>query len=214
MNAISTIRAKRRIELNELLNNSRNKSIFVSAVTILLLIVLIIFGIIPSMRSVISQYKENQLIQKTIDEANKKIAAIKDMVDEKENKSQVLGVFDTVMPMEIIQGETIEQLYDFAGGDVYITAISFPEEYPTQSTSLLGVTEKVKDVEVTIRADGTEKSLREFVRKIEESSKVFNIINLSFNRKSDDEIETLGIEKEFEINLTLEYYYWAEVISL
>ncbi|MCA9381677.1 hypothetical protein KC678_05405, partial [Candidatus Dojkabacteria bacterium] len=207
MDIINAVRAKRRIELNELLSNSRNKSIFVSAITILLLIILLVFGIIPSLRSVISQYKENQLIQETIDDAKNKITTIKDMKAEKEEKQDVLDTFDTVLPQDLVEEDTIDQIYNFAGNDVYITAVSFPEDYPVESSNLLGVTEKIKNVPVVVRADGTEKSLREFVRKIEESPKVFNIISLSFNRKSEDEISKLGIEKEFEINITVEYYY-------
>ena len=206
MDIINAVRAKRRIELNELLSNSRNKSIFVSAITILLLIILLVFGIIPSLRSVISQYKENQLIQETIDDAKNKITTIKDMKAEKEEKQDVLDTFDTVLPQDLVEEDTIDQIYNFAGNDVYITAVSFPEDYPVESSNLLGVTEKIKNVPVVVRADGTEKSLREFVRKIEESPKVFNIISLSFNRKSEDEISKLGIEKEFEISIFCSKY--------
>lgn len=210
-NAIS-VSQKRNFELNELLNNSKNKSIFVGAITILLFIILMIFGVIPSIRAVLAQNTENEVIKEVTKDVNDKINLINQLVSEREEKADVIEEFDNTFTIGYAQQEMIEHVYDIANNTVEIDSLSFPENYPiTKSpySSFLNVIE----VKVNLRAVGSRRALIQFFDNLERSKQIYNIENVNFSLQPQAVIEEQGFDRAYVMTITFNYYFWSQNVT-
>ncbi len=211
MNAIQGVNQRRTIQLNELLNNSKNKSIVVGAVTLLLFLFLMIFGALPSFRSVLAQNRENREIAEVIDSVESKINLMEQLIEESEEKETVLTEFESIFPSELSQDNFIEEINDLVGESLYLESIGFPSDYPTDSSEISS-SEKVKEASISLQLQGTKKDLIDFFRKLEQSRRILNITNLNLTRQSEAVIQEKGFEREFEMSVVLNYYYWGDII--
>ncbi len=213
MNAVKGVNQRRSAQLNELLSNSKNKSIFVGAITTLLFLFLMIFGVVPSFRAVLAQNRENQQIAEVIEDVEDKIQVMENLVAESEEKAEVIDTFNSVFANDIDQGNFIEELYNLAGEEVSINNISFPSTFPV-TLSLISSNSEVRQVQVSLSATGTKRSLVEFYKKLEESRRIINVERINLTRRAESIIQEVGFDQEYEVSLIFNYYYWNNNIEL
>jgi hypothetical protein len=213
MEQVKQLEKNRRDLLNEYLSSSRNKSIVVSAVTILFFILFMIIGVIPAFRSLLAQNKENNLIKETTERAQQKINTMRGMVEEQEENPEVFEALEYVIPEDVSQQDVLDTLYELAGDNVIVIGIAFPEFIPDQPSDLPSVSGQIINVEVSMRVEGRKDVLVEYVNRLEASRKVFNLRTVQLSRKSDTQISEVGFEREYDMSLAFDYYYWDPMLD-
>ena len=204
MSAVQNINRKRVNKLNVLLSNNKNKSILVGSVTSLLFIILMIFGIIPSVSSIIAQNNENEVILEAIKKAENKVTLLQSLVEESNEKARVLRTFENVFTDGIVQQGIVRDIHRLKGDDIFLKSINFPTNYSDNQR----VSSKVKQVEVSIQLDGSKQSLTSFLQRFEESKKILNISRVSFFKHPQEYVEEKGLNHDFEMNVNFAYYFW------
>jgi len=206
---VAEVQKKRSFDLNEYLKSSKNKSLFIAAVTVIFFIIFMVFGVIPAYREVLSQNKENKLIKDTVALADKKVKDLKLLVAEKESKADVLSFFSSVFENRLNQANLIIDLFKYGEeNQVSITNISFDEQSRSQQLELeVGSIPNVQYIGFTLEAEGSREDLLKYIKEIEDSRRIFNIINLTITQKTEEEINQVGEFRAFNLSAIVEYYY-------
>jgi len=202
--------SRKRLEvLNKYLSDSRNKSYFVGLVTVVFFIVFMILGVIPAFRAVLSQNEENQKIEEATNQLNNKFQNLETLIDEYESSSNLIEYFEDIYPSGFDQERAIETVNTFAtNNDVFIDTFNFTEvdrdEPPSRS---FGVSNQVDFVQISLKVEGRINNLVQFVEDLESSRQIFNVTGVNLARKTDDQIELVGIDREYTLLIDFEYFY-------
>lgn len=205
-----TARDKRLEMLNDYLADSKNKSYFVGAVTTIFFVTFMLFGVIPSYRAILSQNGDNREIEDAINKADQKIADMRSMIAELESDSSVINKFETAFPNEFSQDDVTKEIYGYAEqNSSFVKDINFYSN--DRSKTLLaefGTTPQIDYVAVEVRFEGTKDGLGRIIQNLENSARIFNIQNINLVRKSNDDIELYGLDREYDLDVVMEYFYY------
>ncbi len=206
------IKKSRVSQLNEYLSDSKNKSYFVVAVTVIFFIVFVFLGVIPSIRSIISQTSKNAEIQKAINRTSTKLRFMQQMVTEQSTKQSLIENFNSLFPNTISQESAIEDLYSLAEqNNIYILNLTFPDDRRRTAQSLareFRVGPNVKSQAINLNAESNRDSIQNFIENLENSRRVFNIRTVTISKKTGEALINAGFDKEFNLSMVLEYFYW------
>jgi Tfp pilus assembly protein PilO len=200
--------------LNEILEDSQNKSYFVAAVTVIFAILFVVFAILPAFSSVINQNTENDQIREAIEDVEKKIETIQGMVNEQETKGAVLGFFDDIFPENNDpQEDIVADLFARAEDrEIIVLSSTFSEQVnDTEVRVQWAIRENVRTGMIQMQLSGSKDQLFDFIQEIEDLGRIYAIDSMSIFADTDEtllDIDTLG-EQRYRLNASIMYFYWV-----
>ncbi len=213
---IGTVKKSRSLRLNEYLDNARNKSIFVIAVSILFTIFFLVVGVIPAFQSVFDQSAENQKIEEAITKMQKRVDDIKVLIDQINSDANVLDYFNKVFPGQSDQEEIMKEMFELAEEKgVFINSVTFSENERAEPLVIqFGTVPQVISKQITVSFESNRVKALDFLKSIENSRKIFNVTDVTLSRKLGELLEKAGPDKEYDSTLVIEYFYWSDVIEV
>jgi cell division protein FtsL len=214
MKNTTIVQKNRSLKLAEYLSDSKHKSYFVAAVTVVFFIVFLTFGVVPAFSSVLQQNEENGKIQIAIEKSTKKINDLKKMVGESETKSNLISYLEYLFPDSTAQEAFLNDIYEMANrNSVFVSVVAFPDT--KRSAPLVrdfGVTPQIASVAVNLNTEGSRDGVLQFVEELENSRRIMNITNIVISRKSGEALIQAGLEREYTLSLNIEYFYWSDTV--
>jgi hypothetical protein len=205
--------------LNLILRDSQAKSYFVIAVTFLFFLLFTISSLLPAIGNVLSGNSEISTVKQAIELITKKRDDILKLKGEKDSKSAVLAKLDSALPETNNQEDTIVAIYRLAnyvdGVDInsqsmIIKQITFNLDARKALLQLdYKVGLNVRSTEFSLLAEGDLDSLRQFIRNLENSSKIFSVRRLIINKRTGEVANQVGENRQYVLNLTAEYFTWG-----
>lgn len=180
----------RRRKLNELLDTTKGKTYFVLFATFLFVAVMILFGLLPSYSALQRQSELNSRRGEHITGLQEKLATMENLVVENQAKSDIKGVFNSILPNGFRQLDYIYEITEFAekysmnfDGLAFSTTSTF-----TDRIKNIGNDRSLKAVVINMQLDGTKESITHFIRDLESSIRLYNIIDITVSKKPVEEL--------------------------
>lgn len=198
-------------KLNDLLSTSQNKSYFVGAITVLFIVLMTMVVILPAYSAFTFQSEENGKRNQLIEKLTKKLDISKKLTQEYDAKTKMVNYFKEVMPESAMQ-DTIMDLMNktIESNSATLISITFNKNpTPVFTQSGFDTTYKAQQISLTIK--GSQSSLLNIVRDVEDSRRIFNIIDLTLDRVVQEDAnftETVN-DGEYTLNLHIEYYFFT-----
>lgn len=213
-NQIKEVSNQRIKQVNKYLADSRSKSLFIAAMTLLFIIVFFIFGILPGIQSVLSRVEENNKIDAEILKAQRAISDFQKMIAEKEAGEVLIQKLNSVLPESIDQPNIIteiEQISQQSGS--FLQSIAFSSNDNSFEINVkYGLIDQIKNTTVNITFESSYQGVSSFIRSLENSKRVFSIDFVNVVKKSADAVARDGFNREYQVNLQLKYFYWSDEI--
>jgi hypothetical protein len=195
--------------LDKYLTTPKRKSYFVVAVTVVFILVIIIGGIVPAYRSVVSQNLDNEKRRNIIAQQERKLSHLESLNMEKADSGAILGVFNDVFPEENPQASVIEEVSLLAvQNNVKIDTVNFSKlnrAVPLRTQFL--VTDNVKSNSINIVGFGERTEIIDFIESLEKSTRIFNINSVSLKLRPINDLRTNQDLGDHAFTIDLEYYF-------
>lgn len=202
----------KKTDLNKYLSGSKNKSYFVAAITILFLVIFIILGVVPAYNAVVLQYNQNKERDIALEKLTTKVAALKSLDKQNIEKSKLVEYFSSVFPSDGTQSKVIDQLFSLSEkNSVFISDIAFADESTRiPLDQIFDVSSQVNYLTASINLEGSKIGLQDFVKDLENSRTIFNVISIDLSKKSVDEIEENTENGDHILKVTVQYFYYVQ----
>lgn len=194
-------------QLSKFLEDSKNRSYFVAFVTFGFLALFVLFGIIPVYSSILGQIEENNKIERTTQQAQKKLADFQRMNQELENNADAISYFKDIFPEENEQVDIAAYLETIANQhNLTIVSINFKGDTAIQVNPRVipRVSENVERHNVGIVIEGSREDGLQFLRSLENSRRIIDITNLVFS----NEIFENQTDVTYALVIDFTYYVW------
>ncbi|BCX13653.1 MAG: hypothetical protein KatS3mg085_185 [Candidatus Dojkabacteria bacterium] len=198
---------RRNFDLNKYLQSSKQKSYFVTAVTLSLVVLVFLVGILPAYSAIVFQIDQN----KKRDEATKTLQAVieqfKNFINQEENEFTILSTFNDIFPEKMDQSSVIEDFVNFTKQrDIELKSISFSQvqrEIPLQRE--FKTRDVVKYQYASINVAGSRRNILDLIEDVERSKRIYNIVNLEISK------DYRGLPNTSEFNATIRVeFYWTQ----
>lgn len=201
-----------KIDINRYLQNSKNKSYFVIAITVIFIVLVILVGILPAYSAVVSQSRENSKRSKVLDQLEAKITALRNLSTEFSSKKDIIGIFHESFPESDPRQElVVTDITDYIKkNNLYLESIAFSE--PERSISLTTEFEVASQVDsqiVAVNLEGSRENILNFIRNLENSRRIYNLEGFVLTRKVGEELDSSKIRFDFKATMRFEIYYWT-----
>jgi Tfp pilus assembly protein PilO len=204
----------RTARLNEYLQSSQNKSYFVGAISIIFIGIFVVVGIVPSVRSVLSQNEENKTIETQLQKLNNKSNVLNALIRENTDNTNILGVFNSIFPDQNSQEDVITDIYQIAeNNNVFIKTANFPSgrrEVPLSRE--FRTKNQVQSQKVNLSLEGGRLELQTFISQIENSKRIYNVESIVITKKSGQALQNAGPGRDYDLSMVIEYFYWNEEV--
>jgi Tfp pilus assembly protein PilO len=199
--------------LNELLATSQNKSYFVGAVTVIFIVIMAMVGIIPAYSAFTFQNEENGKRDILIEKLKTKLATSQALSKEYDNKIDLVEYFAKSFPNNADQQGIVELINSMVNeNSSFLDKITFNRN-PTPAFLQLGLDAQIKSQQVSITVQGSQSSLLNIVKQIEQSRRILNIASITIDRKPQEQIDEQGVQNgEYVLNAQLEYYFFDKTL--
>lgn len=206
----------KRTDISKYLEGSKNKSYFVTAVTILFLVMFIILGVVPAYNAVVAQYNQNKDRDIAIEQLTTKINNLKALDKQNLEKASLIEYFNKVFPSSVSQDKVIEQFFTLAEkNSVFVSNVSFSDQStraPLGQTFQVGP--QVNYLVSSITVEGSQVGLQTFVQDLENSRTIFNVLSIDLAKKSEEEIETDSGNGDHVLKLNLQFFYYLQATNV
>ena len=212
MTPTSNINAK----LNELLSTSQRKSYFVGFVTVLFILIMTLGGILPAYSAFTFQNEENSKRDQVIDALTAKLNTVKSLTKESQDKASEVEYFNEIFPSEPNQDEIYTLINTMVNANnLYFGRITF-RKLDTIGLAPLLVDENVGGQEANLLLQGDRDNLLNFVKDMESNRRIMNIIGVSIDRKSDEQLEEEasgdgGGAGSYSLIMQFQFYYYQKL---
>lgn len=204
--------SKRNIQqqLNVLLATSKNKSYFVGAVTVLFVVFMALFGILPSYSAFTAQGEKNAQKQEAIDKLDTKRTVLDNLVVQQKEKANIFNIFNTIFPEQPEQVAVLKEVEELAIRHNIILLTSAYSEARTNVDVVrkFQTPKQVKAQTLNLLLDGSRSDLNNFISDLEKDIRILDVKNATISRKVGKELEESDPAKEYKLNLQLDYFYF------
>lgn len=213
-NKINEVSNQRIKQVNKYLADSRSKSLFVAAMTLLFIIVFFVFGILPGIQSVLSRVEENNKIDAETLKAQRAISDFQKMIGEKETGEDLIQKLNSVLPESIDQPNVITEIEQIAQDTgSFLQTVSFSlNDNSFEINVEYGLLDQIKNTTVNITFESSYQGVSSFIRSLENSRRVFSIDFINVVKKSADAVARDGFNREYQVNLQVKYFYWSDEV--
>ncbi len=201
-----------RYTLEQYLKTSKNKTYFVAAITFLFLLVILIGGVIPAFSSVLGQFEENKKRDEGILQLETKLNTLKNLTLQESEKAETLEIFDNVFSNQLDQKDAVSEINQLATlNNLVLRSITFAEAGTRRQTpdAEFAVTPNVQAQEVGFSIQGDKDSILKFMDSLENSKRIYNIVNVSFQVATDQQTGKPISNNIFMGSFKVEYF-WRE----
>lgn len=195
-------------------NTKEGQSYTVAGITFLLIVLVLVFGVIPSLSATVEQMSENQVRRDTLEALDQKIYNLGQLSFQYNEKQRVVQIFNDSF-REGFDHEYVVKLINDAivRNQIFFASISFTEVDPNFqenaiSENIRNLDNNVKAYTISLRVEGRKDSLVNFVRELENSKYIFNIESISLSGNDDTTVFDIQEGREFSLNLQIQTYYW------
>lgn len=201
-------------QVNKYLADSRSKSLFVAAMTLLFVIVFFVFGILPGIQSFLSRIEENNKIDNETSKAQMAISDFEKMQSEKQNSESLISRLNEILPESLDQPNVITEIEQIAqASGSFLQTISFSlNDNSFEINVEYGLLDQIKNTTVNITFESSYQGVSSFIRSLESSRRVFSIDFINVIKKSADAVARDGFNREYQVNLQVKYFYWLDEV--
>lgn len=196
-------------QLNAFLKTSEGASYFTVAATVIMLIVLFLFGVFPTISTILFQTTENEKRADYLDKANTKMATLDKLYKDGQDKIETVKRLNYYFPDAFNQEAVYTELNDLvAKHSIILTSLAFSEvdqtrrldtEYRTDSPL------RAKIVRVSV--SGARSALVNFLKDIESAPRLYNPKNVTLFPLESSQ-QTGGQVDQYGLEIQLETFYW------
>lgn len=213
-NKIKEVSNQRIKQVNKYLADSRSKSLFVAAMTLLFVILFFVFGILPGIQSVLSRIEENNKIDSETSKAQRAILDFEKMQLENQNSESLIARLNSLLPESLDQPNVItkiEQISQDSGSFLQTVSLSLNDNSFEINVNY-GLIDQIKNTTVNITFESSYQGVSSFIRSLENSRRVFSIDFINVVKKSADAVARDGFNREYQVNLQVKYFYWSDEV--
>lgn len=200
-----------RFDINQYLQTSRQRSYFVVSITVGLLVLVVIVGILPAYSAIVNQRRENRKRDEGIAQLEDVITQYQSFISLEETLENEISLFNEVFPSNNAPQEDV--ILDVINiGSVFnieITSISFSDavrEVSLQTDFL--VSPQVESQRVSITISGTRDDILSYVQALEDSRRIYNIINVVVSKNQGEVVTDFNQEvDDFNATISAEFYW-------
>lgn len=191
-------------QLEKLLQSSQGKSYTVTAVTVLLLVVLVLIGVFPAVSAILFKINENGDRLDALAQITLKETTLRGLISREQDTTAVTAALNYYMPDAVSQDSIyrlVAQQGEISGAE--ILNIRFSDIGEKRSlVREFKVPNTVGGKVVNISASGSRNVLLELLRGLEESRRIINI--LGFSEFRSDTVDP----DSFRMEIQAEFYFW------
>ncbi len=197
--------------LRTFIQTSKGKSYAVGAVTILLVVVMFIFGVYPAVGAIIAQVNDNASREDVLSQIEEKRDTLRSLVLTEQSNHAVSLSLETNMPSSLDQETLYNRLVDLAAkSNVSVVSTNFSTiERRRQLNVVFSTTEALQGGLLTLTVEGERDDLEVCLEELENYRRIFNVRGLSMEK-----LDTSKVSSPFKLILQLEVYYWDSEAAL
>lgn len=201
-------------KLNTYLQTPQHRSYFIIFVTLIFIIVMVIFGILPAYTAFTIQGAENEKRQEAITRLDSKLTTLKKLTGESQNKADIIKYFETIFPALPDQETILNELITIGNEtSVYLAGLGFKEnkELKNEFSRLdIPLSSNVRSLTLEVTMEGSQQTLNNFINNIEEKRRIYNIKSLNIIRKSDQQLIRTSPDKYYTLVMSVNIYYFND----
>ncbi|MBP9758582.1 hypothetical protein KBD45_02715 [Candidatus Dojkabacteria bacterium] len=200
---------------SKLHDTPQKSALFIGLGTLILVLSLFVFAIVPATSSVIEQYEKNKRRQELVDEQETKIENINKLVTEEEKYIDEIGLLNENYPIFTDTEYIVRNIQDYmvSSSDIEIISIDIDEKY-TKMPSFVTSSDNAKydgfdivgvpiDIVYYCSIEGSVKLLKFF----ENFPSILSVENLTYSYIIDDSTEsTVSADTPYNCVVSLLYY--------
>lgn len=200
-------------QLREFVATSKGKSYTVTIITLLLIMVLLFFAVVPAFNSILVQVRQNEERLEALASIDQKRENLRLLLNKhNENLAVAVGLQDS-LPNELNQEGVVEELVQFTEtSNAKLRSVRFVNlEGRSRLTQLiledpLLSLELIDGVVVNLSIEGEKSQLRTFITEMESSRRIFSVKSLNISRV-EQQGDYIG-RGPFVLNMQAETYFW------
>jgi len=198
-------------KLEEVLSTGKKKSYFVAAITVFFILLMSFAGIIPALSSLGTQHEENAKRDVIIGKLENKLNTLKGFVQEEDSKKNVLSFLDYVFPNKFPEKDSLNKVYELTQKDhVTVNSYVYSDPQPGVQDDTNGFTSKnTKVLALSFGGSGLFSDIQTFVKDLEDSRRILNIVDLSITKTLDPASELPTADNMYSFSVGL-YIYWYD----
>lgn len=197
--------------LRSFIKTSKGKSYTVAAITILLIVIMFIFGVYPAVGAIIAQVNDNTARENVLAQIETKRNTLRSLVLTEQSNHAVSLSLETNMPSSLDQETLYNRLVDLAKkANVSVISTNFSTvEKRRQLDVVFSTTEALQGGLLTLTVEGERDALEACLEELEMYRRIFNVRGLSMEKQ-----DTSKASSPFKMILQLEVYYWDSEAAL
>lgn len=199
-------------QLREYLETKQGKTYFIAIVTIITVTVMLVFAIVPAVKSITDKIAQNNVRREYLQALTEKESNIKDLLIQEEQSQSQIDFLNSSLPSKRNDEFIYANLAEMANqSNSYLVSADFADELVASIKSDVETKSRLKQVPLTINVQGTIPSLGEFVNKMESFPMPFTIDSMVFGNK-DVRSQNLPLSRgDSLLILKINYYYYDNV---
>jgi Tfp pilus assembly protein PilO len=195
--------------LRNFISTTQGKSYTVGAVTILLVLVIFMAGIFPALSSILFQIQQNGERTNALQEIETKRQTLRSLSTEEQSKHAISLSLDANLPDSLDQTglfTIVNNMVNSVG--CQLISVTFNDlESRRNFVAAFGAAQALDGKAMNITVTGNRAQMEAFVGAMENSRRVFNIVNLSmFN----EDTSSSNSADSFRMDLQTEVYFWNQ----
>lgn len=195
-------------QLLEYLETKKGKTYFIGVITIVTVSIMLMFAIVPAIKSITDKVAQNKVRQEYLAVLNKREDIIKGLLSEEESSLDEISFLEELLPDRRNDEYFLANINRIALNNNNVVLSSKFGNETSSKFKLKGSNDLfLKEVPITLNVQGTIYSLGEFLQQIEEFPSIVSVDNITFTNKNIR--PTNG--RDILLSLQVNYYYYQYV---
>jgi len=201
--------------LRNFIATAQGKSYTIGVVTILLILVIFLVGVFPALSSIFLQIEQNSNRTQALEQIEIKRQTLRTLSVEESDKHAVTLSLNAYLPDKFDQVGIFNQLNEMATdtGSVLMAVTFINVESRRDLPAIFGTPLALDGKVINLTVEGDRTELEEFVTLMEESRRIYNIVNLSLFKVDETTLTGQSIS-QFKMDMQVETYFWNQAKTL
>ena len=198
-------------QLYDFLETRKGKTYTIAIVTIVTVIIMVVFAILPATLSITDKRAEIKVKREYFDQIVEKEAALKSLLQQEGEYSDNIELLNQYLPDDVNDEFVLANLDRYASlSNASLLRIDFKEPEPVQSEDpeLLPPSQDVLQVPIVISLQADQDEFELFIRRIESFPMLMKVKDISYNNKDILDQTDIADADDFIFNINLVYYIW------
>lgn len=198
-------------QLYDFLETRKGKTYTIAVVTIITVIIMVVFAILPAVLSITDKRAEIKVKKEYFEVITEKEAALKTLLQQEGEYADNVVLLNQYLPDDVNDEFILANLDEYAKlSNLRLLRIDFkePEIVQSEDPELLPPSQDVLQVPVVVSLQADQDEFELFLRRIESFPVLMKVKDISYNNKDIlDQIDTAA-DDDFIFNINLVYYIW------